>query len=92
MGKKTQEWPEAPCCWPDHPGGCQCPPMERALRAWMDGKEMPAMTPKQREACLEEIRQVEGYDYKEHESETDAELSNTTLSAWTDYCRDKGLM
>lgn len=83
-------WPDAQCCWPGYPG-CQCPPAERALRAWMNGATLPAMTAEQREFCLSEIEQVEGHRRDEHVSDSDADLSRATIDAWTDYCRDKGL-
>lgn len=50
------------------------------------------MNTEQREFCLREIDRIEGYKRAEHESEDDSDLANTTLSAWTDYCRDKGLL
>lgn len=86
-------WPTAPCCAPDYPGGCVCPPAEMALRGWSDRRDgMPAMTADQREWCLNEIGQVEGYQRAEYESCDDADLARGVLDAWTDYCRDKGLM
>ena len=88
----TDQWPDAPCCWPDYPGGCICPPMEKALRAWKAGRYIAKMTPEQREACLTEIDKVEGYRRAEHETESDGDLANTVLSAWVDYCRDKGMI
>lgn len=89
----VMDWPAAPCCTPDYPPGCVCPPAEKALRAWSAGQEgMPAMTAEQRAYCLGEIGKVEGYSRVEHEDEPDAQLARTTLSAWVDYCRDKGLL
>ncbi len=86
-------WPDAKCCssgiWDDE---CVCPRMERALRGWSAGAEMPAMTPEQRDHCLSEICRVEGYNRSEHERDSDSDLSRTVLSAWTDCCRDKGLL
>lgn len=87
------QWPFAPCCmcWGDD--SCMCTPMERALRGWTRASStMPAMTAEQRDLCLQEIAQVEGYDRAEWEGEGDAALANGTLSAWIDYCRDKGLL
>lgn len=83
-------WPAARCCMGDD--GCVCPDMERALRGWVRGDSIPPMTPEQREACLSEIGKVEGYSRAEHEAENDSHLAQTTLSAWADYCRDKGLI
>lgn len=72
--------------------GCVCGPMERSLRGWIAGRIETPMTTEQREACLDEIGRVEGYVRADHEAEDDAQLARTTLSAWTDYCRDKGLI
>lgn len=85
-------WPEAPCCSPDS-GGCACGEQERPLRAWAYGNgPMPPMTLLHREYCLTEIAKVEGFSWKEHENDADADLARTTLNAWTDFCRDKGLL
>lgn len=73
--------------------GCVCLPMERAMRAWkLKEGSMPPMTPEQREACLHEIGQVEGYSRADYESTDDATLAGGVIDAWTDYCRDKGLI
>ena len=50
------------------------------------------MTPEQREFCLSEIDRVEGYERKGLEDVSDQVLASDTLSAWVDYCRDKGLL
>lgn len=88
---ERNDWPanKARCCYGDT--GCVCTDMEKSLRGWVRGDEMPAMTAEQRAACLSEIGQVEGYTRSDHENEDDATLANTTLAAWTDYCRDKGM-
>lgn len=70
---------------------CVCGLTEKALRAWVSG-ELPAMTPCQRLWCLNEIDSIEGYRRQDYETCTDALLANGVLSAWVDYCRDKGLM
>ena len=86
-------WPDAGCCWPDYPGGCACPPMERALRAWSRNDPFVApMTAAQREHCLSEIASVEGYDAAEFEGSPDDDVARGVLNAWRDYCRDKGLL
>ena len=87
-------WPTAPCCSADPygEGGCACPTEERALRAWKDSKPMPPMTSEQRDWCLNEIGQIEGYRREDHEQEADPDLARVVLNAWTDYCRDKGLL
>lgn len=63
---------------------------EKVLRFVMavDG----VLSPAQREWCLCEISQVEGHTRADHESDSCADLARATLEAWTDYCRDKGLM
>lgn len=73
------------------PGVCLCPPEERALRQWSEGGG-PPMTAEQREWCLCEIEAVEGYSREDCETNEDALLATTVLSAWTDFCRDKGLL
>lgn len=89
-------WPAVSCCMaaPGHePFGCVCPTEEKALRGWMrSDAAMPAMTTEQREYCLQEIGRVEGYDRSEWEDSTDKDLARGVISAWTDYCRDKGLL
>jgi hypothetical protein len=50
------------------------------------------MTPIQRDACLEEIAHVEGYDRADYAHVDDRDLARGVLSAWTDFCRDKGLL
>lgn len=71
---------------------CVCGMSERALRAWSGGVvEIEPMTPEQREWCLSEIDSVEGYARKDYEASDDGRLARGVLSAWHDYCRDKGL-
>lgn len=91
MGAKLTEWPSVPCCTGDETH-CVCLDMERALRGWVRGDAIPPMTTEQRASCLSEIGRVEGYRQADHESEPDAQLARTVLSAWTDYARDKGLL
>lgn len=83
--------PSVPCqCtgsgYVDDETGCICGNTERVLRAGA------GLTAAQREWCLQEIDRVEGHSRKDHEGETDAELGQAVLSAWVDYCRDKGMM
>lgn len=86
-------WPEAACCMGSkHEGGCACGPEERVLRGWIDGRVLQPMTPDQREYCLREIERVEGYRRSDYEAANDALLALGVLDAWTDYCRDKGLL
>lgn len=71
---------------------CFCMDTERALRAIICGRITTPLTPAEREECLEEIGWVEGYDRKDYETATDAQLAAGVLHAWLDYCRDKGLL
>ena len=50
------------------------------------------MLPEIREWCLREIAKVEGYGREAYETVPDAKLAAGVLHAWTDYCRDKGLL
>jgi hypothetical protein len=50
------------------------------------------LSDEQREWCFSEIDRVEGYSRKEFEGQSDAVIAHGVLNAWTDYCRDKGLM
>lgn len=86
------DWPNVRCCMGEDAPHCLCPAMEAALRGWKRGDPMAAMTAEQRAACLDEIDRIEGYRRSDHEADTDADLAGTVLSAWTDYCRDKGLL
>lgn len=71
---------------------CVCLYSERALRGFMERRPGTpvAMTLEQREWCLSQIEQVEGYDRRQYEDDSDRDLASTVLSAWTDYARDKG--
>jgi hypothetical protein len=73
---------------------CICGDEERVLRGYT--RKQPGLIPmtvEQREWCVENIVSVEGYDDRaEYASLPDSELASTVLSAWTDYCRDKGMM
>jgi hypothetical protein len=80
--------PPAACCSPAL--SCACGDSERVLRAAIRGEV--SLSPEQRTWCLNEIGRVEGYRATDHELEPDADLAHTVLSAWTDYCRDKGLI
>lgn len=83
-------WPDTKCCI--QVGECICGQDERALRGYMRGDHKEPMTPDQREWCLNEIGQVEGYDRADYEGSSDADLATGVLFAWQDYCRDKGLL
>lgn len=93
MSTKLDEiWPDVACCqgMSGNPGGCECGPQERYLRAVTRGDAI--LNPGQREWCLSEIDQVEGYSRADYAHEEDDAIARGVLSAWTDYARDKGLL
>ena len=69
--------------------GCMCTLEERALRHCMAGKT--TLTPEQRKYCHDQIVAVEGYSERDTEGDY-ADVARTVLHAWTDYCRDNGLL
>lgn len=71
---------------------CVCGETEKALRGWLNGRIVTPMTPEQREWCYNEIECVEAHDREDYGSGTDKELAMGVLSAWQDYCQDKGLL
>lgn len=71
---------------------CVCDQAERCLRAYIKDMAPSTMTEEQRKWCLEEIDMVEGYDAKEWDDASDKDMARGVLSAWLDYCRDKGLL
>lgn len=71
---------------------CICGMTEKALRGWSGGSIKERMTPEQRDWCLNEIDNTEGYRREDYQTTTDELLANGVLSAWVDYCRDKGLL
>lgn len=85
-------WPAPQCCQgPGEP--CVCGIEERALRGWVRrAPDMLPMNDMQRGWCLNEIGRVEGYEAADYEALDDADLARGVLSAWTDFCRDKGLL
>jgi len=85
-------WPAPRCCQGENEP-CICGTEERALRGWVRRTpDMPPMNDMQRRWCLAEIGQVEGYQAADYEALGDADLARGVLSAWTDFCRDKGLL
>lgn len=85
------EWPRVRCCMGEDEH-CVCADMERAMRGWIRGDQIPPMTEAQRNCCLDEIGRVEGNVRAEHEHLPDGQLARDVLSAWTDFARDKGLI
>jgi hypothetical protein len=78
-------------CFPDQPDCCMCPDGEAVLRAYENQREgLPAMTAEQREWCLDEIASVERHKREDYEGASDKDLARGVMSAWLDYCRDKG--
>jgi len=69
--------------------GCLCSLEERALRHCIAGKA--TLTPEQRKYCRDQIVAVEGYNETDAQG-SDSDLAYTVLHAWTDYCRDKGML
>lgn len=90
LAKTEIQWSEPACCM--GPDGCVCGDMERALRGWIGGYAERPMTDAERQACLDEIGQVEGWKAEDHINDSDADLARSVLSVWTEYCRDKGLL
>lgn len=85
---ERQECHKEPCPYQDH-----CVGAEMALRHYDYATATPPpMTPEQREWCLDEISGVEGYNRLEWFGSDDKTLAKGVLSAWADYCRDKGLL
>lgn len=84
-------WPNlgCQCGFKDY---CICSPAERALRAWAYNDYKEIMNQEQRNWCLGQINKVEGYDALSCAGLSDKWLAWEVLRAWTDYCRDKGLM
>lgn len=79
-------------CELEDPGDCFCTKAEKALRYIAGNPLGVKLSPAAREQCLTEIDSVEGYDRKDYENVSDADLANTVLDAWRDYARDKGLL
>ncbi|OHD28241.1 MAG: hypothetical protein A2Y38_25290 [Spirochaetes bacterium GWB1_59_5] len=52
----------------------------------------PAMNVHQREWCLQEINEVEGWNRDDYEAVPDQELARAVVQAWGDYARDKGVV
>lgn len=95
-------FPQYPCLCVFEEESCLCgtESEERALRFIARGERgaryapcvpLAPMSAEQRAWCIAEILSVEGYD-KVAEDITDSELAETVLNAWTDYCRDKGML
>jgi len=71
---------------------CVCGITEKALRGWINGRIVTPMTIEQREWCYSEIDSVEAHDREDYLKGTDFKLAIGVLSAWKDYCQDKGLI
>lgn len=80
----------APNCLCGFGEQCYCPATEKALRT-VAHCDVP-MNAEQREWCLKEIGRVEGYSRDDYVAASDNDLARGVLDAWTDYCRDKGLL
>lgn len=87
----TEPFPVGPCqCFDESEGvGCMCAPAERGLRSVIAAKG--GLTPAQREWCCQEIESIEGHT-RPPADWSDESVAREVLSAWTDYCRDKGML
>jgi hypothetical protein len=81
--------PAACGCFED-PEICMCLAAERALRHVI--RTRGKLTEEQREWCLTEIDQVEGYDRSTLAGYADDDVAQAVLNAWADYARDKGML
>ena len=79
------------CPCGEEPGYCACNAEERVLRCFVRGSMPCQMTQAQREECLREVARVEGYERKDYETASDADLARGVIHAWTDHCRDLGM-
>jgi hypothetical protein len=90
------ELPSVPCTCLDKEDradvGCACGDSERVLRFITGQAHDIIFTDAQREWCLSEIASVEGYRREDYAGEPTDNLARAVLEAWTDYCRDKGLI
>jgi hypothetical protein len=78
------------CCMGQSADGCACGfTEERALRAVIDGRR--SMTPDERAWCSDQIASVEGHEAPPADW-SDVDVARGVLSAWMDYCRDKGML
>ncbi|RTL07728.1 hypothetical protein EKK58_00880 [Candidatus Dependentiae bacterium] len=77
---------------PDLPDGSQGVLTEDDLFAFANERTGRPMTIHEREWCLQEIASVEGYNRADYELSDNKGLARGVLSAWVDFCRDKGLM
>lgn len=78
------------CCMGENADGCACGfTEERALRAVIDGRR--SMTGDERAWCSDQIASVEGHEAPPADW-SDVDVARGVLSAWMDYCRDKGLL
>lgn len=79
-----------PCCQGPDADGCACGfTEERVLRAVIGG--LRPMTPEERAWCSDQIASVEGHEAPPADW-SDADVAREVLSAWVDYCRDKGML
>lgn len=85
---------DIPCqCYLRRVHECVCPDQEKAMRAYANRlASLRPMSEKEREWCLIQVNDVEGYARKDYEDASDRELAATVLCAWMDFCRDKGLL
>ena len=65
---------------------------EDELFAFANGLTGRPMTQHEREWCLDEISSVEGHERKDYVACDNKQLARSVLSAWVDFCRDKGTL
>lgn len=89
--KPFERFSPANCvCFPDDPEFCACTHQERGMRAVLRGAG--PISEAEREWCLTEIDRVEGHSRADYDGADAALLVRGVFGAWTDYCRDKGLL
>lgn len=92
----TIDMPDVPavgCCefyGPEDERGCRCHAVERALRAWFQGRHREPMTEEQRDWCLAEIRSIDPVSAPHFVDEEDQRLAGAVLVAWVGWLEENG--
>lgn len=73
------------CCQGYAADYCICPDLERVVRAVIYRGHEITLSAEEREYVLEEIDTFEGESRAEHETDTDRQLLQALISAWSDY-------
>lgn len=77
---------------PDLPDATKGELNEDELFAFANDRTGRPMNVHEREWCLQEIAKVEGYNRADYEQSDNKQLARGVLSAWVDFCRDKGTL